>query len=520
MRSHDSAGGLLDPLESRVLFDSVPTAVLAYAGMDEHSKPAVFERMTDQSWSVVTLTSIPGAPADLTDPVAWVDSDNGRSFAAAVSAQGLFLFTRSDDGVWGQRNLTESIPGAEPIADELHFMQDGTGAFFLVGFTAEGDAVRYALGNDSARWTFRNITAADLVPTGQLIPELVSAIAPYSTSWNGLNAAGIAPDGQVWSIWWAPGRDHWATSNLSEITGTGVKFQGNPTVYTTAWGGINIAGVAEDGHLHVVWWVPEFGGEWRESDLTEQIGGPMLDGQSISSYTTDWGGLNVAGVDAASRRVVQYWWAPGMATWSSSELSAATESIPTITNLTGVPGTDQSLNLLMTGRTAGNKQVVGSVSWSPGQSSWTQTDLLEQATPLKEKFGITENEVYKYGYEYAADFGTVITGPANEALKSQFYDYYQLLLQAYGNGLSSGNAFWYETEYQGKFAGSTGEWFNGPDGPYYDPDYYADDPVGSSPNKMDFGNHPGPAVPGTQSVQAGSLLLNGMFSEQFNMSAL
>ena len=91
------------------------------------------------------------------------------------------------------------------------------------------------------------------------------------------------------------------------------------SVYLTSWGGINIVGGAD---LGVYWWAPALGGEWRFNELTDAAtGGPALIAETVTSYVTPWGGLNVAGLDQAGRLWV-YWWSPTVA-WVAETIDAA-----------------------------------------------------------------------------------------------------------------------------------------------------------------------------------------------------
>lgn len=498
----------LEALENRSLLSAEPQrAVLAYASVDDDHRPAVYEMLRDETWSVVTLANVPGSPDDVFDPVAWIDRDNGRTFAAAASEDGLILYTRTAEGLWGQRNLTEGVPGSEPIVDELHFMEDARGSFYLIGFTEAGDAVRYALSNDSSRWTYRNITKADLEFTGQPIPEIVSDIAPYATAWNGLNAAGVDASGQVWSIWWAPGRRAWASSNLSAATQTATRFTGDLTVYTTPWKGINIAGVGLDGNLKVVWWVPKFGGRWAESDLTAAFGGPRLNASSLTSFRTDAGGLAIGGVNIANGHLIVYAWTPQSGGWIVTDVTAAAGSAGRVADVRGAAGTDGTWNLLTTEIQAGNV-TVARASWRPGVAAWLRSNVSVAAEPLEDRFGLTPGYGYTYGYRSQQYFGSAITGAANAAMLVALIGTYNNARLLFGTGQPSGSAFWYDTGSQQSYASPYGEWFYGDNGRYYDPDYYAPDagPTPQSPNVMDYGNYRSSTIPGSSIPSFGSTL--------------
>ncbi len=451
---HGSGRGVMfESMEARVVLTASPgAAVLAYAGYNNDADAAIYELAPGGEWSEVSLPLVPGSPDFLWEHVGWVDPDNGRPFAAGLSDEGLILYTKTDDGIWGQRNLTDSIPGAEPIDYELKAMTDAGGAFHLIGFTEGDDAVRYSLMNGSDRWTFRNITRADLAATGQFIPYIESELTVYATGWNGLNAAGIDPSGEVWSIWWAPGLQNWMSSNLTEVTGSSARFTGRLTVYTTPWNGINIAGVGEDGRLRVVWWVPEFGGEWRESNLTDLFGGPRLNPWSITSYVTEWGGLNVAGFDDLAGELVQYWWAPGMDLWEVAPIGdvAGVEPVRDPADVRGVSGLDGSLNLMVI-HVEGDDIVVDRAFWKPGMAAWDATRVSDVARPIAQDFGVVSDHGYAYAYEYEQEHGDTVTGASGDDALSELFQMFQDFWSRFGAGVPGGGAFWYDTGYSARY---------------------------------------------------------------------
>ncbi len=324
------------------------SSFVSYSGKTG-GKDKVWELGDDSYWREVDVTSVPGSPSSLDDLVTWVDAQTGRTKAAAISStSGVLVFSRAADGTWSVQELTPGISGAVDITSQLEVMQDVNGMTHIMGITADGDIVAYQNAAGSNTWTFRNITDEDLTPNTQTVPAFVGNLTSYDTGWGGLNLAGLDANGDIWSVWWAPGLSHWNTSNLTQITGASVKFTGGLTVYLTPWLGINIAGVDTTGNISVVWWVPEFGGDWRQTDLTAQFNGPKLNASSVTSYTTSWGGLNVVGFDAGSGEVKVYWWAPGLTDWNITSLSQTVglDAADPVTKLQGIAGTDGSINVM------------------------------------------------------------------------------------------------------------------------------------------------------------------------------
>lgn len=320
-------------------------AVASYASRDDSGRPRIFELGDDRYWRDVDLS--PFGPDSVNDLTSWVDEDDGRTFACAADDDDTTYYKREDDGSWSGHSLTALVPGSTPIVSQIEVMEDNSGSVHVMGLNASGQVVAFTLASGSTQWAFRNITLEDLASNSQDLPQFVGDLISYDTSWEGLNLAGIDASGDIWSIWWAPGEDHWNSSNLSRITGAdAVNFVGGLTAYLTSWGGINLAGVDDSGDVRVVWWVP--GAAWDLANMTDNFGGPQLTPSSVSSYRSSWDGLNIVGFDQNTGQVQVYWWAPGMDSWNVSSLSSAVgdDAIDPSTNLRGIAGADDSLNVI------------------------------------------------------------------------------------------------------------------------------------------------------------------------------
>lgn len=362
--------------------DVGPAPVFSVPAVNEFSRQAVFEIESDKKWYRTDLIIAAGGP-NITGPmVTWVDAKDGRTYAAAVTASGLVLYSQSLSHAWSYRNLTTEITGAVAITSELQVMAGPDDTIHLTGLSPAGDLIRYyqngALRQDgSFSWSSQNISTEQLAPQGLTTPAF-TGLRSYATSWNGLNIAGLDDTGVIWSVWWAPGLANWQVSNLTTAYNAEA-LSGGLTVYLTSWGGINIAGTGVDGHLRVTWWVPSLGGEWRQADLTTDTGGPLLDPPSVSSYVSSWGGLNISGVDQATGKVVVYWWSPERTAlgWAVSNLSDAVPSgsLSLTAPLQGVAGSDGSLNVFGYNNTSFVRYY-----WEPN-SSWLVQNLTQISTP-------------------------------------------------------------------------------------------------------------------------------------------
>lgn len=384
----DAAGGLGTAAVVATPPPTSPQQYLTVSALDANGRPVVYELGIDGVWRSTDLLTKPGGPQLLSTPLSWIDQKDFKLYAAGISSVGVILYTQAYDGSWTYRNITTEITGAEVITSALQVMVAPDKNVTITGLNATGQLIRYYQDGTKLtnaidyRYFSSNISTADLATQGLTSPAFVGKLASYATSWGGLNVAGLDAQGNIWSVWWAPGLTKWTVSNLTEITGA-AKLTGGLTVYLTSWSGINIAGLDSNSHLQVAWWVPSFGGTWQQSDLSADTSGgtaTKFRANSVSSYVSSWGGLNIAGIDDTTGETRVFWWSPERVSvgWAITSLSSAIPvGSPVITrDTTGSVGYDNSLNVF--GYTATNQFV--RYSWLPG-GTWTATNLSTTATP-------------------------------------------------------------------------------------------------------------------------------------------
>jgi glucose/arabinose dehydrogenase len=312
----------------------------------------------------------------------FVDADSQACYVAVASDEGLHVVSPEMPGE-PARNLTEEIPGSTPIVRSSTTFTSRDGLTFVAGLDGAGDLVMYwQTGQVDAQgrkiWSYTNLYRDHLEPQGLTRPDFAGELVSYVTPWNGLNIAGLDGQGIIWSVWWAPGMGRWRSSNLSEITGA-APIAGKLTAYTTPWGGLNLAGLDADGNVVVTWWVPEFDGEWQKTNLSEQFRHPGLKAGELTSYVTPWGGLNIAGLDAEGQLVV-YWWSPGMDDWVVSPLSSLIPGAPLpASSVQGLASPTGMLSLFAFTRENQGGDVVR-YFWSP-DGRWQVENVSQQAVP-------------------------------------------------------------------------------------------------------------------------------------------
>ena len=257
-----------------------------------------------------------GRPAS---PVATFTGFDGTSrIATTTTEDGVLLYTPSANGLaWYAIDLTTSDDG---VITSNVVSAVTSGGDYIAGTNADGDVIVYE--NTGGDWYQHNLSDEFFGGQG---PGWTGRLIAYSTSWDSINIAGLNAEGEIVTVWTAPGLNGWAMNNLSETAGAPT-FVGGLSEYTTPWSGVNVTAIDEQGDLNVVWWVPSFGADWVVTDFNEQFGGPKLDADSITAYVTPWNGLNVAGLDA-SGMLWSYWWVPDFASdpandyWRVEDLS-------------------------------------------------------------------------------------------------------------------------------------------------------------------------------------------------------
>lgn len=294
-------------------------------------KPLVYILRTDGVWRQVDLIAAAGGSDPQTQPgtgiISYTDPKDGKLYVATTTSDGVYLYTRAASGAWTVRNLTEEIDGSQVILSGLtQFVStDAARLVTIAGLAADGDLLMYrqtgAVVGGNYTYAFNDVADEFLRPLGKEMPTFVGPLVAYVTPWNGQNIAGLNASGQIEVIWnSAKTGGYWVLSNLSNITAA-PPFSGGLTVYQTAWSGINIVGINGSGQIVTTWWIPRFAGFWATSNLTTIVSGPTLQGESIVAFPTPNGGLNIAGIKDDGE-IALYWWVPNTDnTWRVRELT-------------------------------------------------------------------------------------------------------------------------------------------------------------------------------------------------------
>ncbi len=253
----------------------------------------------------------------------------GRTPHQAYTASGgLVVGALNDNGAFNiYHRASESAPWMLQTFGDLGALTDP------VVFTTARNAKTYvALATANGLMIFED--SGDGTPTAwsntanlttALGAENIASSLTTMTSVNGYALiAGLNSGGQV-VLYQETASGAWVSRNLStaDIAGRGLTtpaLTGNLVGYVTPWNGLNLAGLDANGRVHSVWWAPGLG-SWTTSDLSTATGTNIELEGGLSVYVTGWGGINITGVNASGDLVV-VWWSPGR-DWTTTNFSDA-----------------------------------------------------------------------------------------------------------------------------------------------------------------------------------------------------
>ena len=321
----------------------------AVARISEDGDAIVFVRSDPKGPAVqVNLQQATSAPAITGSIVTTEEPKSTEIYAAGQSDDGLVLFTGRDDGTWEDRNLTTEITGAEPItASNLEVVTTPWGNVNITGLNDKNELVFYWQdGRKDSRgdfdWRFVNLNKV-LDDDGQSMPDFKGQIDGFSTKWGAMNVAGIDDNGDLKVVWWSPTSGKWINSNLSDLTGA-PRLTGLLTSFTTPWGAMNIAGVNEAGEVNVLWWTK--GGQWRVTNLGRLDQAPTVVAGSLAAITSSAGNIHIAGLTTTGD-VVTFNWITTTGQWSFKEITNPS-SDPFVGTVSTLEQADGSISVFAT----------------------------------------------------------------------------------------------------------------------------------------------------------------------------
>jgi len=349
-------------------------------------EPVVFTRDTAGAWHGRDARTGYRVAASEQNFVSWVDAVDGLTYVVFVtdhwgSAPLQTVMLRDAAGALGAPAIWSMIvtgTAQSVFAADLVSFISIDGLVHIVGRDALNHLVMMSRNNaDMAganAWTYTNISRDHLQFQGMTTPAWVGTPVAYVTAWNSFNIAGLNSSGEVENVWYVPGMPLWRTDNLSTIA-SAPALSGGITAFTTPWGGINVVGATASGDLTTLWWAPALGGQWLTSNLSDAAGSSIkLRADTLTSYVTPWGGLNIAGIDE-NGGVTVFWWTATTNAWIASTVTPDVSISPP-------PSGPLSSGVTTSGQVhIGGVSTLGDVidlSWEPG-GSWGLADVTQTA---------------------------------------------------------------------------------------------------------------------------------------------
>ncbi len=242
---------------------------------------------------------------------AFNDPRTGRLTVAISTYDGLKLFAFvPGTGDWVESEIDDSAGQITRLMQAFTFADGRIG---LVGMGLAGE-IGFSEGimlyeqSGGGGWTFTNVTL-DLTTHGHAgvtFDEFTVYVAP----WNAVHITGRGPAG-LNTVWRSHLTPSWVLTPIGQEVPEAQQLT-NLSAFVAPWGGLHVAGVTPDGHVGVLWWsfeLLETGWEYTDLTLSVDGGGPLFRQAPISTLVTDWGGLNIYGVNTDGD-LAAYWWVP------------------------------------------------------------------------------------------------------------------------------------------------------------------------------------------------------------------
>lgn len=192
-------------------------------------------------------------------------------------------------------------------------------------------------------------------------------ITPYVTSDGAVHLALTDTNHHLWILTGDIASGAWSSIDMTtEIKAPGIT--GDLTTYQPSWGAQQIAGIDARGHSVNYWWAPGLA-TWQFSDLTTLFNGPVFT-KGLTAYVSGWDGLNIAGLNDAGE-VVVYWWAPGLTDWQTINMTTTFNGPALTGQLDAFVTSWGGMNIA---GTDANGHII-TYWWAPGLTQWFVSDL-------------------------------------------------------------------------------------------------------------------------------------------------
>lgn len=280
--------------------------------------------LTGESWSARNLSTETGAGVVLPDLTVFTGLDGLVRVAGLTPEGDLLLFeqtnTVSEDGfAWRLTDLSNDHLAANSqdtpnFTGALISYVTPWGGMNIAGLDSTGaiQAVWWAPGLE--RWRTNNLSAITDAPA------ISGGLTVNQTSWNGVNLIGIDAAGKVLTTWWVPSFGaQWRTTDLTANAGGGPAIVSTSTTsFTTSWDGINVAGLDNEGRVVVYWWAPGLE-RWAVTPLTDSIAGAPDAQGALRGAASPTGEITLVGASDTGE-LMRLYWNPG-ADWTAENVA-------------------------------------------------------------------------------------------------------------------------------------------------------------------------------------------------------
>jgi len=339
-------------------------------------------RRDGDAWS---RSRVPGGPGAGSAPlsVRGVEVSGILACTDPNSGQDSFFILGPETLAWGSIGIPPSEGTTIPHRGATVFTASGN-RVILAGVDDAGDlAIYYQTGayppDNYLNWNYDNLVRTHLIPQGVEKPTIASNLTGFSTPWGSDHIAFLDDAGDLHVVWIPPGGTQWQIVNLSEVSGAPA-LSGNLTSFVTPWHTLHFNAVDANGDVVAVWWAPGFEGQWLATRLFEGGAQVRLRPETITSFTTPWGALNIVGIDEQTGEVAVYWWAPATNQWAAERLRVEPGPgedavVPPAAELVGVSRVDGQD---IFGRGEGGE--LAHLLWNVGDGAvWTSENLMVSA---------------------------------------------------------------------------------------------------------------------------------------------
>lgn len=224
---------------------------------------------------------------------------------------------------WIVRDLGE-LPGVsgEPVSDIQTWTDRKDGRTYAAVATTDG-LFLFTRSADRSSWGVRNLSAE--IGGAERFSGDISVFAERG---NRVLIVGYNADDELVLYRQTgageAGEWEWAFVNITErdLRPQGLetpRFVSAITTFTTRWNALNIAGIDDDGDIQAVWISPALD-RWRVNNLSDNAGTPALTG-NLAAFLTPWNAINFGAVRPDGSLVVT-WWVPGFERWEVSDFNA------------------------------------------------------------------------------------------------------------------------------------------------------------------------------------------------------